>query len=44
MNTKENGNLRKFNFYERLILKIHKKLFNKFYHYTRIEIVNKILN
>lgn len=44
MNTKENKDLKEFNLYERLILKIHKKLFSKFYHYTRIEIVNKILN
>ena len=29
--------------YERIILKIHKKLFTKLYHYIRIEIINAIL-
>ena len=32
-----------YNLYERIILKIHKRLFTKIYHKTRIEIVNSIL-
>lgn len=43
MNTKENGKLKEFSLYERCILKIHKRLFKKFYHYVRIEIVNSVL-
>lgn len=31
MNTKENETLKEFNLYERFILKIHKKLFEKVY-------------
>lgn len=39
MNMKNNN----YNLYERIILKIHKRLFTKIYHKTRIEIVNSIL-
>ena len=31
------------NLYERIILKIHKRLFTKIYHKIRIEIVNSVL-
>ena len=39
MNMKNNN----YSLYERIILKIHKKLFTKIYHKVRIEIVNSIL-
>lgn len=31
------------NLYEKAIIKIHRKLFNRIFHKIRIEIVNKIL-
>lgn len=31
MNTKENENLKKFSLYERIILKLHRRLFEKIY-------------
>lgn len=36
--------VKELSFRERVILKIFKKTFIKFYNYTRIEIVNKLIN